>query len=59
MLFKNLRQSGCIMVKEPTYFSYEYKKIIDLGKLYLFPKISKRLENVPGWSVVYKYGTTT
>ena len=54
---KDLRRSGCIMEKELKYFSYEYKKITNLGKLYLLPKIHKKLENVPGRPVISKCGT--
>ena len=39
--FKYLRRSGCITEKELNYFSYEYKKITNLGMLYLLPKIHK------------------
>ena len=55
--FKNLRQNGCITEKELKYFSYEYKKITNLGKLHLLPKIHKRLENVPGRPVISNCGT--
>ena len=41
------------------YFSYEYKKITNLGKLYLLPKIHIRLENVPGRPVISNCGTPT
>ena len=41
--FKDLRRSGCITEKKLKYFSYEYKKITNLGKLYLLPKVHKRL----------------
>ena len=37
--FKDLGRSGCITEKELKYFSYEYEKITNLGKLYLLPKI--------------------
>ena len=50
--FKGLRRSVCITEKELMYFSYEYKKITNLGKSCLLPKIHKRLENVPGRSVI-------
>ena len=50
--FKDLRRSVCITEKELKYFSYEYKKIPNLGKSCLLPKIRKRLENVPGRSVI-------
>ena len=36
---KDLRRSEDIMEKELKYFNYQYKKIINLGKLYLLPKI--------------------
>ena len=57
--FKDLRRSGCITEKELKYFSYEYKKITNLGKLYLLPKIHRRLENVPGRTVISNCGTPT
>ena len=41
------------------YFSYECKKITNLGKLYLLPKIHKRLENVPVRPVISNCGTPT
>ena len=57
--FKDLRRSGCITEKELKYFSYEYKKITNLGKLYLLPKIHRRLENLPGRTVISNCGTPT
>ena len=41
------------------YFTYEYKKACILGKLYLLPKIHKRLFNVPGRLVISNCGTPT
>ena len=41
------------------YFTYEYKKACNLGKLYLLPKIHKRLSNVPGRPVISNCGTPT
>ena len=41
------------------YFTYEYKKACNLGKLYLLPTIYKRLFNVPGRSVISNCGTPT
>ena len=41
------------------YFTYEYKKACNLGKLYLLPKIHKRLFNVPGRPVICNFGTPT
>ena len=54
--FKDHRRSGCIMEKELKYFSYEYKKIANLEKLYLLPKIHKRLQTVPGRPVISNCG---
>ena len=57
--FKDLRRSGCMTEKELKYFSYEYNRITNLGKLYLLPKIHKRLENIPGRPVISNCGTPT
>ena len=57
--FKDLRCSGCVTEKELKYFSYEYKKITNLGKLYLLPKIHKKLKNVPGRPLVSNCATPT
>ena len=54
---KDLWQSGCITEKELKYFSYEYKKITNLRKLYLLPKIHKSLENVRGRPVISNCST--
>ena len=50
--FKELNSCGYISYKEMKYFTYEYKKVCTLGKLYLLPKIHKRLSNVPGRPVI-------
>ena len=57
--FKKLNRSGHISYKEMKYFTYEYKKACNLGKLYLLPKIHKRLSNVPGRPVISNCGTPT
>ena len=57
--FKDLRRTGYITEKGLKYFSYEYKKITHLGKLYLLLKIHKRLENVPGRPVISNCGMPT
>ena len=41
--FKGLKTKGCITDKNLKYFLYQYKKASNLGKLYLLPKIHKRL----------------
>ena len=57
--FRNLKVKGHITEKELKYFSYEFKKSCNLGKLYLLPKIHKSLENVPGRPVISNCGTPT
>ena len=57
--FKNLKMKGHITEKELKYFSYEFKKSYNPGKLYLLPKIHKSLENVPDKPVISNCGTPT
>ena len=38
-LFKNFKKKGCITEKELKYFSIEFKKATNLGKLYLLPRL--------------------
>ena len=57
--FKELKRKGCISEKTLKYFTYEFKNSTNLGKLYLLPKIHKRLENVPGRPVISNCGTPT
>ena len=57
--FKILHSRKCITEKELKYFSYQFKKTTNLGKLYLLPKIHKRLSNVPGRPVISNCGTPT
>ena len=58
-LFQNLKAKGKISDKQLKYFTYQYKKVTNLGKLYLLPKIHKRLTNVFGRSVTLNCGTPT
>ena len=51
-LFKSLKMKGSITEKELKYLKIEFKKATNLGKLYLLPKILKRLENVSGRPVI-------
>ena len=39
-------------VKELKYFTYEYNKVCNLGKMYLLPKIHKSLSDVSGRPVI-------
>ena len=41
------------------YKSYNYKKMSNLGKLYILPKILGGLHDVPGRPVNSNYGTPT
>ena len=47
-MFSNLKKRGYITEKQLQYFSYKYRKATNFGKPYFFPKIHKRLHNVPG-----------
>ena len=58
-LFQCLKRKGSITDKELKYFLYNYKNSTNLGKLYLLPKIHKRLSNVPGRPVISNCGTPT
>ena len=51
-IFKRLYTRKFITEKERKYFSYDIKKITNLGKLCLLPKIHKRLHNVPERPVI-------
>ena len=51
-MFKRLLSKKCILPEECKYFSYNFKKVTNLKKLYFLPKIHKRLYNVPGRPVI-------
>ena len=57
--FRGLKTKGFIAEKELKYFTYEYKKACNLGKMYLLPKIHKRLSDVPGRPVISNCGMPT
>ena len=57
--FRGLKTKGFIAEKELKCFTYEYKKVCNLGKMYLLPKIHKRLSDVPGRTVISNYGMST
>ena len=54
-IFKGLKQKGKITEKQLKYFTIEYKKATNLEKIYLLPKIHKRLCDVPGRTVISNY----
>ena len=56
--FSSLRRKGFITEKQFKYFTYEFKKTTNFGKLYLLPKIQKRLFDVPGRPVISNCGGT-
>ena len=58
-MFKQLLSKQNISSSEFKYFSYNYKKSTNLGKIYLLPKIHKRLEYVPGRPVISNCVTPT
>ena len=57
--FKRLNRKKIISEKELKYFSYSFKNASCLGKMYLLPKIHKRLYNVPGHPIISNCGTPT
>ena len=54
--FKGLKTKDCITDKNLKYFIYQYKKVCDLGKLYLLPKIHKLLSEIPRKRVISNCG---
>ena len=58
-MFRRLLSKKCFLPEECKYFSYNYKKVTNLGKLYFLPKIHKRLYNVAGRPVISNCGTPT
>ena len=56
-IFKNLKRKGKITEKELKYFIINHKKATNLGKMYLLPKIDKRLYDLPGRPVISTCGT--
>ena len=58
-IFQSLRKRKLITEEELHYFIYKYKKDTNFGKMYLLPKIHKRLVNVPGRPVILNFGTPT
>ena len=56
-LFRNLKNKGGVTEREFKYFTIDYKKATNLDKLYLLPKVHKRLFEVPGRPVISGCGT--
>ena len=58
-MFSGLKWTGFLTEKQIKYFTYEFKKATNFGKLYLLPYIRKRLHNFPGTRVTYNRGSPT
>ena len=58
-IFQSLRKRKLITEEERRYFTYKYKKVTNFGKMYLLPKIHKRLVNVPCRLVISNCGMVT
>ena len=56
-MFSSLKREGFITQKQIEHFSYEYNKVTNFGKLYLLPRIHKRLSEVLGRPVIYNCRT--
>ena len=58
-MFKHLCSHKLISEKELKYFTYNFKKATNLGKLYFLPMIHQRLTAVPGRPVISNCGMPT
>ena len=58
-IFNSLCSHMLISESGLNYFTYNFKKATNLGKLYFLPKIYKRLANVLGRPVISNYSTPT
>ena len=58
-MFRSLKTKRKIDEKQLKYFTNEYNKTCNLGKLYLLPKIHKRLHEVPRRPVISNCSTPT
>ena len=58
-MFSLLKRRDFLTEKQMKCFTYEFKKATNFGKLYLLPKIHKRLHNFPGKPVISNCGSPT
>ena len=58
-IFNCLCSHRLISESELKYFTYNFKKTTNLGKLYSLTEIHKRLANIPGIPVIYNCSTPT
>ena len=58
-LFRNIRINREITEKELKYFTINFKKTTNFGRLYLLPEIHKRLFKVPVRPVISNCSTPT
>ena len=58
-IFESLKRRDFISKKQLKYLRFDFKKAYNFGKLYLLPKIHKRIFNVPGTPVISSCGTPT
>ena len=56
-IFNHLCNQTLISESKLEYFTYNFKKATNLGKLYFLPKIQKLLANVQGRPVISNCGT--
>ena len=57
--FKNVKVKGYIMEKDLKYFTYEFKKSCNVGKLYLLLKIYEIFNHAPDRPVISNFGMPT
>ena len=57
-MFEGLKKKTVITEKEKNYFKFNFKKATNVGKLYILPKMHKKLSNVPGRPVISNCGPT-